>query len=248
MPHPLAPSLHPTAVTLTLPALAGAAIAAEEELRAQARTDPNRCCGYFPSLAESAGILSDLPACAAFAHLLPVVAHHGLSYRFSFLRLSLTQQSSDAAYHLDSDADTAITGDVASLRSRRVLRVLLNLSTSRERALHYLDVDAWSVPLAVDGSYVRVADRVAARGHARVAAIPPRRGATVFGLAFASNLVLHSGVDDPSGHFVAAYGTEAASAPGPTVRSTQRRSKAETTSSRAATWRATFSSRSPNTH
>jgi len=30
----------------------------------------------------------------------------------------------------------------------------------------------------------------------------------VGGVAFSSNLVLHSGVDDVSGHFVAAYGNE----------------------------------------
>ena len=39
-------------------------------------------------------------------------------------------------------------------------------------------------------------------------AFPPRHGASVHGLAFVSNRVLHSGVDDESGHFIAAYGME----------------------------------------
>ena len=38
--------------------------------------------------------------------------------------------------------------------------------------------------------------------------IPPRRGSHVAGLLFAANLVLHSGVDDASGHFVGAYGID----------------------------------------
>lgn len=35
-------------------------------------------------------------------------------------------------------------------------------------------------------------------------------GTTVHGLAFASNRVLHSGLDDEHGHFIAAYGLETA--------------------------------------
>jgi hypothetical protein len=40
------------------------------------------------------------------------------------------------------------------------------------------------------------------------AVIPPRYGASVNGLVFVSNRVLHSGVDDERGHFIAAYGRE----------------------------------------
>jgi hypothetical protein len=43
-----------------------------------------------------------------------------------------------------------------------------------------------------------------------VAVIPPRVGTTVYGLAFASNGVLHSGLDGERGHFIAAYGVETA--------------------------------------
>jgi hypothetical protein len=44
----------------------------------------------------------------------------------------------------------------------------------------------------------------------RVAVIPPRVGTTVHGLAFASNRVLHSGLDGEHGHLIAAYGRETA--------------------------------------
>jgi hypothetical protein len=44
---------------------------------------------------------------------------------------------------------------------------------------------------------------------ARRAVIPPRSGSSVAGLLFAANFVLHSGVDDAGGHFVAAYRIDA---------------------------------------
>jgi hypothetical protein len=53
-------------------------------------------------------------------------------------------------YHLDSDPETAITGDLATLRRRRVLRLLLNLSTRAERNSRYLVVDRWSVDFDVE--------------------------------------------------------------------------------------------------
>lgn len=174
----------------------------------RALTDPNRCCGYFPELAGAAAIISDLPACRAFAARLPQVRHGRDRYQFNFLRLSLVQQSADASYHLDSDAAIALTGDVATINGREIRRRLLNLSAHGERRLHYLDLDPDSVELAVDGSYVRVADPEAVRGHGVIATIPRRRGSTVHGLVFTSNRVLHSGVDDEHGHFVAAYGIE----------------------------------------
>jgi hypothetical protein len=182
-------------------------VAAETELRTRARVDPDGCCGYFPALAGVPGIVGDLPACQDFAARLPQISYGGAVYRFNFLRLSLAQQSAGPAYHLDSDADTAITGDIAALRQRRILRLLLNLSRSSERSLHYLDVEPWSVALAAEGSYLCAARPAALRRYSRVATIPRRHGAAVHGVAFVSNLVLHSGVDDLDGHFVAAYGS-----------------------------------------
>ncbi len=60
----------------------------------------------------------------------------------------------------------------------------------------------------MDGSYVRVADPEALRRYGLIATIPRRRGCTVHGLVFASNVVLHSGLDGEHGHFIAAYGNE----------------------------------------
>ena len=89
------------------------------------------------------------------------------------------------------------------------MRLLLNLSTRSSRTLHYLDVDPWSVKLAAQGSSLCAAGPGALRSRARVLTIPHRHGSTVRGVAFCSNIVLHSGVDDPHGHFVAAYGIDA---------------------------------------
>lgn len=79
----------------------------------------------------------------------------------------------------------------------------------RGRTLHYLDVDSSCVELVADGSYVRAADPRDSRIKHSRRPIPPRSESYVAGLLFAANLVLHSGVDDASGHFVAAYGIDA---------------------------------------
>ncbi len=181
---------------------------AERELRDRASQDRDRCCGYFPALKGIKGIDSNLPACRAFATNHPVIRHGGTEYRHNFLRLSLKRQSVDPAYHLDSDAATALSGDVTTFRRRRVERLLLNLSASSERTLHYLDVDSACVDLVADGPYVRAADPMGLADYALTATIPPRRGSHVAGVLFAANLVLHSGVDDANGHFVAAYGLD----------------------------------------
>jgi hypothetical protein len=199
---------HPVAVEIDPPGLFARAARAELVRGARAAVDRDACCGYFPALEGVHGIDCDLPACHAFATSLPVINHGGAEYRFNFLRLSLKQQSVNPAYHLDSDAATALSGDVRTIRRRRVQRLLLNLSSRSERTLHYLDVDSSCVEVVVDGSYVRVADPCGLADHARAANIPPRRGSHVAGLLFAANLVLHSGVDDISGHFVGAYGVD----------------------------------------
>jgi hypothetical protein len=201
---------HPVAVEFDLPGLAQNAARAELELGARADLDRDRCCGYFPALRGVLGIDCDLPACNEFATCLPVIRYGGAEYRFSFLRLSLKRQSTEPAYHLDSDAATALSGDVSTLRQRRVDRLLLNLSSSSERRLHYLDVDSRCVELAAHGSYVRAADPPGLASHTLTVKVPPRRGSHVAGLLFAANLVLHSGVDSVGGHFVGAYGIDEA--------------------------------------
>jgi hypothetical protein len=202
--------LHPGPVELDLEPVREVITAAEDELRLGAIEDRDRCCGYFPALAGMTGIRTELLACSVFAEALPAISHAGMTYRFNFLRLSLVRQSADPAFHLDSDAATALTGDVGSLNEREVLRLLLNLSTQEERVLHYLDVDPQTTNLIAEGSYVRAMDPERLHTRARVAVIPPRRGTTVYGLTFASNRVLHSGLDGEHGHFIAAYGTETA--------------------------------------
>ena len=206
--RPLAAIHRPVAVEIHVPGLAESATDAELELGARAAVDRDGCCGYFPAFDGVEGIDCDLPVCRAFALSLPVIDYGGREYRFNFLRLSLKQQSVDPAYHLDSDAATALSGDVTTLRQRRVERLLLNLSARGGRTLHYLDVDSSCVELVADGSYICAADPGRLADQALTATIPPRSGSYVAGLLFAANLVLHSGVDDLSGHFVAAYGID----------------------------------------
>ena len=99
---------------------------------------------------------------------------------------------------------SALTGDIDTLNEREVLRLLLNLSVQETRALHYVDADPLTTEFLADESYIRVKDPEQLQTRGGVALIPPRTGGTVHGLAFASNRVLHSGLDDEHGHFVAA--------------------------------------------
>ena len=199
----------PVAVTLDLPELIESIMAVETELGARAVLDQNRCRGYFPALEGVRGIDSDLPACREFRDRVPSLEVCGNDYQFNFIRLSSVQQSVEPAFHLDSDAATALSGDVATLRQRRVARLLLNLSSQSGRALHFLDVDPFCVDLASDGSYVRAADPLGLLERARRVVIPARRGSCVGGLLFVASSMLHSGVDDVGGHFVTAYGIDA---------------------------------------
>jgi hypothetical protein len=176
--------LRPRAVELNLEAIRTVIAETEHELRRGAIEDRDQCCGYFPALAGVRGIRSGLPACRVFAEALPTIEHAGVTYGFNFIRLSLVCQSADPAFHLDSDAATALTGDVESLGEREVLRLLLNLSRGEKRALHYLDVDPRTIDLIAEGSYVRAKDPKRLKTRARVGLIPPRMGTTVHGLAF----------------------------------------------------------------
>jgi hypothetical protein len=198
----------PAPLVIESPILAQSAVAVERELRWRALRDHDKCFGYFPALAGTAGIVSDLPSCQKLATGVPQITYGRLMYRFSFLRLSLIQQSNSPEFHLDSDAATALTGDVDTIGQRLVLRMLLNLSESSERTLHYLDVDPTSMKLVVRGGYVTIASTESLSEKMRTVVIPPRHGTSIHGLVFVANRVLHSGVDDERSHFVAAYGTE----------------------------------------
>jgi hypothetical protein len=198
-------ALRPAPVTVKLPTTKYVD-AVERELARHAQTDVHRCWGYFPSLAGRPGIHTDLPASREFARTLATITAAGTNYEFNFVRLSLDGQSQQPAYHLDSDAATALTGDPATLDQRQVGRILLNLSSAEERSLYYLDLDVSTIALAREGSYVRAADLAVGARHAVCTAIPARSGATIYGISFMANRVLHSGVDGSCGHFVAAYG------------------------------------------
>jgi hypothetical protein len=198
-------ALRPALFTTELPAVQHIE-AAQRELQRHAEADDQRCWGFFPAMAGHAGIHADLPACRAFAVAMPEICVAGVGYQFNFVRLSLRCQSQQAAYHLDTDAATALTGDPATLGRRRVGRVLLNLSVTAERRLHYLDIDVSAATLTSHGSYVRAASEVGFARYAKCAVVAPRSGRTVHGIVFVANRVLHSGVDGACGHFVAAYG------------------------------------------
>jgi hypothetical protein len=92
---------HPVAVAFDLPELTESIAEVETELRAHAARDQNGCCGYFPALEGVPGIECNLPARRALRESLPSLEHRGDDYRFNFIRLSLTQQSADPAFHLD---------------------------------------------------------------------------------------------------------------------------------------------------
>lgn len=196
----------PRPVTVFIPG--GEVRAVENELEEAAGRDRDKCWGYFPSLRRPSGVSDDLPASRSLAGLVPQLFVQGATFSFCFLRLSLVQQSTEPSYHLDSDAATAVTGDPATIGRRRVYRLLLNLSSRRSRSLHYLSADSNSIDLVAEGSYVTAAAAEHLRHTARVADIPSRRGSTVHGLVFESSRLLHSGLDDDDGHFVAAYGFE----------------------------------------
>jgi hypothetical protein len=198
-------ALRPSLLTTELPTIRHVD-AAERELRRHAKADDHRCWGYFPSLTGRPGIHVDLPACRDFASAVPEIIAAGVGYRFNFIRLSLRCQSLEPLYHLDSDAATALTGNPATLHQRLVGRILLNLSQTEDRHLYYLDLDVAAAALTRQGSYVRASARTQAARYAMRATIPPRSGSTVYGITFLANRVLHSGVDGPHGHFVAAYG------------------------------------------
>lgn len=96
--------------------------AAGTELAGRAVTDADRCCGYFPALAGRPGIVDDLAACRTFALARPEIETGGAVMGFNFLRLSLRRQAAVPAYHLDTDAATAVSGNPANRRDRLVWR------------------------------------------------------------------------------------------------------------------------------
>lgn len=209
--QPLSSELKPVTFACDLPSAAvGVLEAAQAELEQRAAQDSNGCFGYFPALQGKDGIASDLPHCQAFAEAVPSLNHLGGTAIFNFLRLSNRQQSTQPVYHLDTDAATALTGDVETLDERLVCRTLLNLSPDYTRAFTYLDIDPREAELQTTNSYVGLKNPGLYGAHALSVVLQPREGTYVEGVSFFSNRVLHSGQDDKNGHFVAGYGYEVA--------------------------------------
>jgi hypothetical protein len=198
----------PELFAVVLPHAVEAIERAHEELTLRAKEDANGCFGYFPALEGAEGISNDLPACIAFEATLPKIAYGGMVSLFNFLRLSNRQQYTEPVYHLDTNAATALSGDIATLNSRLVRRMLLNLSPNYSRTLSYLDIDPLSVELESTGSYVKLKNPEEYQDRNVTTVIPPREGSKVHAVGFYSNKVLHSGRDDEFGHFVAGYGYE----------------------------------------
>lgn len=199
---PLAANYQPQTHTIQLDGdLLGAA---EAELRQHAETDVDKCFGYFPYM-KSPGIDNQLPACKAVADSAPTLELSGIDLQFNFLRMSLVEQHASGPYHLDSDAATALTGDVHTVLKRQVWRLILNLSSKHTRTLGYLDANPAGL-IKFRENYIYCPKESIPQGAIRDAVIPPRKDGTVHGVLFCSSQVLHTGKDNENGHFVGAYG------------------------------------------
>lgn len=181
---------------------------ARKELYERSQVDSNNCFGYFPALANQKDIDTTLPSCEALAKTLPKIVMDHKELRFNFIRLSTVQQKGTSPFHLDTDAATALTGNIATLDQRLVWRLLINLNQEAERTLGYLDVNIHDVSLSNDGGYVHCVDKQAEKQRAQKVTLPRAKGTEVYAVLFCASRVLHTGKDDINGHFVAGYGCE----------------------------------------
>ncbi len=181
---------------------------AEIELGGRARFTPEKCYGHFPHTTDMFGIATDLPASKQLVDARPDLMVNGKLLPFNFLRLSLIKQLAQAPFHLDSDAETGLTGEVETVLDRTVWRALLNLSRTHPRKLTYLNVDPITLPLEKVGGYVQCSKKEVNQRAIRSLSIPHRRGTQTFGAILCVSQVLHRGVDDEWGHFIASYGAE----------------------------------------
>jgi hypothetical protein len=177
------------------------------ELKDKAEKDRNGCFGYFPAMLGAIGIDHNLPACRTMSESMPIVEIDNRPLRFNFIRLSLIRQHQSSSFHLDTDASTALTGSIQTMRSRLVSRLLLNLSSAYTRSLSFVNVDPEALHLSSEQGYF-YSDAQFSEESVETATIPPREKNCLHGLLLASNKVLHSGKDDEHGHFVMAFGRE----------------------------------------
>jgi hypothetical protein len=203
MVTPLSSELQPQIVRIELD---GALLdLADAELRAKTSTDSDQCYGYFPYMPS---IDQDLPQCSEFAVAHPRITIDSLPLGFNFLRMSLKEQQASARFHLDSDAATALTGNLDTIDQRRVWRLLLNLHPLYTRTLAYIDADPSNLVIARRDNYVYCAPEAIPEEAIKSLDLIPRLDNQVQGVLFCSSQVLHTGQDDEHGHFVGAYGCE----------------------------------------
>lgn len=188
------------------PALEIGIDAVEAELALRAGNDPDNCFGYFPGFREEA---QTLVASNRLADDIPTVEAGNMLFTHNFFRLSTVPQPSIYPYHIDSDAETAISGSFDALEGSIVWRALFNLSGDKDRDVAYLDI---SVADAIRQGMLRVeAGYMAYTGvvnqHEKVLTIPRRQPGLMHGAIFAANRVFHGGRDGIDGHFVAGYGS-----------------------------------------
>lgn len=196
----------PKLVTITLPDGSDDLInAVQSELTRFAKKDANQCWGYFPALKEKN---QGLEASKKLSQELSVIEQGGKQLSLNFARISLIQQTGDSPFHMDSDSKTALTGDVDSINSRLVWRLLINLHPGQSRTLGYLDLDVSKLTLTTDGGYIHYTGDTTK--YERGIVIPARQGSVVQGVLFCASRVLHTGKDSEEGHFVAGYGCEEA--------------------------------------
>lgn len=175
----------------------------ETELKKFAQKDINHCWGYFPALTEKN---NGLRAAAALHTEQPTIILNDKELELNFIRLSLVQQKGASPYHMDSDSKTALTGDVDTINSRLVWRLLLNFSLEHSRTLGYLNLDTSKIELTTEGGYIHYTGDTSLYEKASV--LKPRTQTKIHGVLFCASRVLHTGKDDKNGHFVAGYGCE----------------------------------------
>lgn len=179
--------------------------AAHDELEERAVFDRDLCMGYFPAI-QGQGESADLPHCRELAESLPhIQISNGLPLGFDWLRLSLKKQPKKAPYHLDLSRGTGMSSVEGA---KRITRLLLNFSPDFSRKIGYLVVDPLDAPLKADNGF-RIYDGDPPSRAARTLIIPPRQRGMVFGAIIEVTNVLHSGIEEEDGHFLASYSTEA---------------------------------------
>ncbi len=206
--RPLNARLIPQIVPIELGGAELSAAIAGEELRRRAIHDDDHCYGYFPSFAGLATIDTSLPLSAAFAELMPTITVQNKQFSFSFLRLSLIRQPSQAPYHVDNNSMEALRDHHGLEDDVKIWRLLINLNPRHSRTVNYLDLDPASVPLVTAKGYTHFAAENLPQKLVRTLKLPPLRQGIAKAALLCASHVLHSGQDDKHGHFVAGYGCE----------------------------------------